>query len=133
MTITSLKKTSDFCDLRRNESIIPKLTEYINIPNQSPMFGSDWKIHGYMVQVVEQFIDWIKNQVIPKLCVEVIHLLKRTPLIFIDIPRNSENTVLLYGRLNKQPEISGWRDELAPWQPVLEGNKLYGRGGAGRG
>ncbi|HAP77387.1 MAG TPA: peptidase M20, partial [Acidimicrobiaceae bacterium] len=30
----------------------------------------------------------------------------------------------------KQPEMTGWRDDLGPWKPVLEGDRLYGRGGA---
>jgi acetylornithine deacetylase/succinyl-diaminopimelate desuccinylase-like protein len=38
--------------------------------------------------------------------------------------------VLLYGHLDKQPEMSGWREGLGPWIPVREGDKLYGRGGA---
>ncbi len=42
----------------------------------------------------------------------------------------SGDTVLLYGHLDKQPEMTGWREGLGPWQPVLEGDKLYGRGGA---
>src|SRR5690606_37086977 len=32
--------------------------------------------------------------------------------------------------LDKQPEMTGWRDGLGPWKPVLEGDRLYGRGGA---
>jgi acetylornithine deacetylase/succinyl-diaminopimelate desuccinylase-like protein len=57
----------------------------------------------------------------------------RTPLIFIDIPGDpdaGDETVLLYGHLDKQPEMTGWREGLGPWQPVREGDKLYGRGGA---
>jgi acetylornithine deacetylase/succinyl-diaminopimelate desuccinylase-like protein len=38
--------------------------------------------------------------------------------------------VLLYGHLDKQPEMTGWADHLGPWKPVLDGDKLYGRGGA---
>jgi len=38
--------------------------------------------------------------------------------------------VLLYGHLDKQPEMEGWRDGLGPWTPVREGDRLYGRGGA---
>jgi acetylornithine deacetylase/succinyl-diaminopimelate desuccinylase-like protein len=38
--------------------------------------------------------------------------------------------VLLYGHLDKQPEMEGWREDLGPWKPVLEGDRLYGRGGA---
>ena len=26
--------------------------------------------------------------------------------------------------------MTGWRDGLGPWTPVLEGDRLYGRGGA---
>jgi acetylornithine deacetylase/succinyl-diaminopimelate desuccinylase-like protein len=37
---------------------------------------------------------------------------------------------LLYGHLDKQPEMTGWREGLGPWEPVIEGDKLYGRGGA---
>jgi acetylornithine deacetylase/succinyl-diaminopimelate desuccinylase-like protein len=38
--------------------------------------------------------------------------------------------VLLYGHLDKQPEMTGWREGSGPWQPVQEDGKLYGRGGA---
>ena len=31
----------------------------------------------------------------------------------------------LYGHLDKQPEMTGWRDGLGPWTPVLEDDKLY--------
>jgi len=36
----------------------------------------------------------------------------------------------MYGHLDKQPEMSGWRPGLSAWSPVREGNRLYGRGGA---
>ena len=37
---------------------------------------------------------------------------------------------MLYGHLDKQPEMTGWREGLGPWTPKLENGKLYGRGGA---
>jgi acetylornithine deacetylase/succinyl-diaminopimelate desuccinylase-like protein len=39
-------------------------------------------------------------------------------------------TILLYGHLDKQPEFTGWRSDLSPWQASYEDGKLYGRGGA---
>ena len=61
----------------------------------------------------------------------------RTPIILMEIPATdpaagtgADDTVLLYGHLDKQPEMEGWRDGLGPWTPVLEGDRLYGRGGA---
>ncbi|MDH3588793.1 MAG: M20/M25/M40 family metallo-hydrolase, partial [Gammaproteobacteria bacterium] len=32
--------------------------------------------------------------------------------------------------LDKQPEFTGWQDDLGPWNPVIRDGKLYGRGGA---
>lgn len=40
------------------------------------------------------------------------------------------DTVLLYGHLDKQPPFDGWRAGLGPWEPVIDGDRLYGRGGA---
>jgi acetylornithine deacetylase/succinyl-diaminopimelate desuccinylase-like protein len=42
----------------------------------------------------------------------------------------SQQTVLMYGHLDKQPEFTGWRKDLGPWTPKYEDGKLYGRGGA---
>src|SRR5262249_13646780 len=61
---------------------------------------------------------------------EVVRLPGRTPLLFMELPGDGEATVLLYGHLDKQPEMKGWSEGLGPWQPVLKDDKLYGRGGA---
>ena len=111
-------------------SIVPELIEYIKIPNKSPAFDPNWNENGYMEKVVEQFAAWCRNQDIKGMRLDVIRLPERTPLIYIDIPGDIENTVLLYGHLDKQPEMSGWAKGFGPWKPVLKNNKLYGRGGA---
>ena len=112
------------------KSIIPELVEYIRVPNKSPAFDPDWQSNGFMEQVVGQFVAWSQHQNIEGMELDVIRLPKRTPLIFIDIPGDTENTVLLYGHLDKQPEMMGWNEGFGPWKPVLKENKLYGRGGA---
>ena len=112
------------------KSIIPELVEYIRVPNKSPAFDPDWQSNGFMEQVVDQFVTWSQHQNIEGMKLDVVRLPKRTPLIFIDIPGDTENTVLLYGHLDKQPEMMGWNEEFGPWKPVLKENKLYGRGGA---
>lgn len=109
---------------------MPELINYIRIPNKSPAFDPDWQKHGYMDQVVNQFVNWCQAQNIKGLQLEVVRLPNRTPLIYMDIAGTSDKTILLYGHLDKQPEMSGWREGLGPWLPVLDGDKLYGRGGA---
>lgn len=113
-----------------DDSIIPELSEYIRIPNKSPMFDPDWEKHGYMEEAVRQFERWAKEQPIKDMQVEVIKLDGRTPILFIDIPGESDDVVLLYGHYDKQPEFSGWSEGLSPWEPVIREGKLYGRGGA---
>lgn len=119
-----------FCEKTWDDSILPELVEYIKIPNKSPMFDPDWEKNGYMEQVVQKFCSWAKTQNIQGLELEVVRLKGRTPLIFMEIPGQIDNTILLYGHLDKQPEMTGWRKDLSPWKPVIEGDKLYGRGGA---
>src|SRR5438477_9493612 len=48
----------------------------------------------------------------------------------MEVPGKGSETVLLYGHLDKQPEMSGWRQGLSPWAPLREGDKLFWRGGA---
>jgi acetylornithine deacetylase/succinyl-diaminopimelate desuccinylase-like protein len=124
------KKTERFVSDRWNDSVIPELCEYIKVPNKSPMFDPDWEQHGHMEQAVTLFERWCREQPIHGMQVEVVRIDKRTPVLFIEIPGKSEDVVLLYGHYDKQPEFSGWNDDLGPWQPVIKDGKLYGRGGA---
>ena len=113
-----------------DDSIVAELVEYIRIPNKSVSFDRDWKAHGHMDRVVARFEDWARRQPIRGMKLEVVRLEGRTPLLFMEIPGDSKDCVLLYGHMDKQPEMSGWREGLGPWNPVLEGDRLYGRGSA---
>jgi len=125
-----IERIRAYVDRLWDTSILPELVEYIRIPNKSPLFDPDWEQHGYMARAVDLIASWCQRQPIPGMQLEPLQLSGRTPLIYIDIPGQREDTVLLYGHLDKQPEMSGWREDLGPWQPLLEGDKLYGRGGA---
>jgi acetylornithine deacetylase/succinyl-diaminopimelate desuccinylase-like protein len=114
-------------------SIVPALTDYIRIPNKSPHFDPAWREHGHMAAATQLIADWCKKQPVKGLTVEIVEHAPRTPIIFMEVPATtpgSDDAVLLYGHLDKQPEMSGWAEGLSPWTPVLRGDKLYGRGGA---
>ena len=111
--------------------VVDRLHDFIAIPNVSPAFDRDWDAHGHMADAVELVRSWCAARPIDGMVVEVRELPGRTPLVVCDIPATaagSADTVVLYGHLDKQPEMTGWRH--GPWTPVLEGDRLYGRGGA---
>jgi len=119
---------------RWDADILPQLSDYIRIPCKSPMFDPDWAEHGYMDQAVALMERWARAQPIAGLTLDVVRLDGRTPVIFIEIPASGpgtgDDTVLLYGHLDKQPEAAGWDQGLGPWDPVVRDDKLYGRGSA---
>ena len=122
--------TSRFVEHAWTDTIIPHLKEYLTIPNQSPAYDPQWASNGYMDQATELIAKWIRSQEIIGLSLDVVRLDGRTPLIFIEIPGQSQETVLLYGHLDKQPPMEGWNEGLGPWKPVTKDGRLYGRGGA---
>jgi acetylornithine deacetylase/succinyl-diaminopimelate desuccinylase-like protein len=129
------KAVQQFVGETWDKSIVPTLCEYIKIPNKSPAFDKEWKANGHMDRAVELIAGWCKGRNLPGLKLDVVRLknekgVERTPVIFMEIPGQSKETVLLYGHLDKQPEMTGWNEGLGPWTPVIRGDKLYGRGGA---
>ena len=118
------------------DEIVPTLVEYIKIPNKSPMFDPDWAAHGHMEAAVSLFESWARAKIasLPGASLDIVRLPGRTPLMLFDIPAagpaGKAETVLLYGHLDKQPEMVGWAEGFGPWVPRIEGDKLYGRGGA---
>lgn len=116
-----------------DEEIVPALTDYIAIPAKSPMFDVDWAANGHIDKVLTQAAAWVESKKVAGLKLEVIRIPGRTPVIFFEVPATKaggEDTVVLYGHLDKQPEFSGWRSDLGPWTPKYENGLLYGRGGA---
>jgi acetylornithine deacetylase/succinyl-diaminopimelate desuccinylase-like protein len=126
----NFEKTAAFMTRIWDDEIIPTLSDYIRIPNKSPAFDPDWDAHGHMEKVVQMFAGWANDKLsaFPGATLDVVRLPRRTPLIFIEIPGDAPGTVLMYGHLDKQPEMLGWT--TGPWEPVLKDGKLYGRGGA---
>lgn len=118
-----------------DEDLVGQLSDYIEIPAKSPAFDPDWEKHGYLNSVLERAADWVREQKVVGLTLEIIRLPGRTPVMFFEVPATrpqaqGSQTVLMYGHLDKQPEFDGWRAGLGPWTPKYIDGKLYGRGSA---
>jgi acetylornithine deacetylase/succinyl-diaminopimelate desuccinylase-like protein len=112
-----------------DEAIVPALVEYIRIPAKSPHFDREWAKNGHIDAAVKLAADWCRKHAVPGMTLEVVRLEGRTPVLLVEVPGTAGN-VLIYGHLDKQPEMVGWRKDLGPWTPLIENGKLYGRGGA---
>lgn len=109
--------------------IIDSLSRYIEIPNKSPLYDKQWQENGHMARAARHMLDWVREQQVPDLEVELHELPGKTPTILLEYPGEPDSTVLIYGHLDKQPEFTGWEEGLGPWQAVRRDDKLYGRGG----
>jgi acetylornithine deacetylase/succinyl-diaminopimelate desuccinylase-like protein len=130
ITVLDAKSAEEFVSLKWDDDVVPKLTEYIRIPCKSPHFDADWAKNGHMEAAVALAEDWSRAQRIPGLRIEVVRLEGRTPVILFELEGAVPGTILMYGHLDKQPEMTGWKEGFGPWTPVLHEGKLYGRGGA---
>jgi acetylornithine deacetylase/succinyl-diaminopimelate desuccinylase-like protein len=84
-----------------------------------------------MQRAVALVADWIRRQQVPGGSLGVLQDGDRTPLLLLEFPGSIPDTVLMYGHLDKQPPMVGWRDDLDAWTPHLDAEgRLYGRGAA---
>ena len=130
MTNIDSTQLAEWIDQYWDNTILPSLTEYVAIPNKSPLFDPDWQANGHMHAAVDHVVDWVRAQNVPGLDLQVHELSGRTPTISMRIKGNAPGRILIYGHLDKQPEFNGWHEGLGPWEPVIRDDKLYGRGGA---
>ena len=126
------EKTANFIGTLWDSEIIPALTDYIRIPCKSPAFDPDWESHGHMERAITLLTGWAREKLksLPGATLDVVRLAGRTPVILIEVLGKASGTVLMYGHLDKQPEMKGWDNGTGPWLPFLKDDRLYGRGGA---
>ncbi len=115
------------------DEIIAALSDYIRIPAISAAYEPRWAELGHIDAATELIRAWCAARPIAGMTVERHDLPGRSPLLLIEIAPfgagTAERTVLLYGHLDKQPEMTGWSADHGPWDPVVIDGRLYGRGG----
>jgi acetylornithine deacetylase/succinyl-diaminopimelate desuccinylase-like protein len=114
-----------------NNIYLPSLKDYLRIPNLSPSYDKDWKKNGYLKKAAILLKDFAIQQ---GTYFSVNYLEgENTPLLYIYVPATNsiiEENVLLYGHFDKQPWGLEWDEDKKPNVPIVENNKLYGRGSA---
>ncbi|MFB7166091.1 M20/M25/M40 family metallo-hydrolase [Streptomyces sp. NPDC056242] len=126
-------RVRDFCDNQWDDELLPLIKEHIRVPAVSPAYDPGWEARGLLDKVAQTSAAWLRTVPLPGLRVEVLRAPGRTPLVYFEIPGHgarADETVLFYGHLDKQPEGDGWDAGRSAWQPVFDGTRLFGRGGA---
>ena len=126
----NIKKLENNINSFWDSKITPVLIDYIKIPNKSPSFDPDWEKNGHMEKVLNLAMKWAEDNKPNESTLSYEQTPGKTPIILLDIPGTVDGNILMYGHLDKQPEMEGWEDGLGPWNPVMKDEKLYGRGGA---
>ncbi|HWF16664.1 MAG TPA: M20/M25/M40 family metallo-hydrolase [Acidimicrobiales bacterium] len=119
---------TDAIDAAWEERILPALSEFTRIPCLSPAFDPDWAERGAIAAAAELLRDWVRDQD-GALATEIIQLPGRTPVLLVD-NGGTGDPIVIYGHMDKQPPLGEWRAGLSPYEPVREGDLLYGRGTA---
>lgn len=125
------QQAADFISEMWDTHALPALLEYTKIPNKSVFFDPEWEQHGFMNKAMSLLVEWCETHSLEGMKLDLLTAPGRSPLLFIDVPSHGiDETVLLYGHMDKQPEMTGWDSNKGPWSPLIENGKLYGRGAA---
>ena len=118
-------KTTAFMDRIWDDEIIPALTDYIRIPNKSPAFDPDWEEHGHMEQAVELFAAWAQGKAgaLSRRGAGSGAAARPHAADLHRSPGHAPGTVLMYGHLDKQPEMMGWAEGSGPVAAGAEGRQ----------
>jgi len=110
------------------KQILPTLSEYTRIKCLSPAFDPDWAERGAIAEAAELLRSWTEQQG-GGLTTEIMQLPGRTPVLLVE-NGGSGDPILIYGHMDKQPPLGDWRAGLSAFEPVRQGDLLYGRGTA---
>ena len=112
------------------EEAFQGLSDFVRLPALSPDFDPNGDTNGFLRQALEEAASWGKK-LFPNGTFEILAKPGITPVLYIDIPGTRAGLpVVFYGHFDKQPEAGVWSEGLAPFTPVLRGDRLYGRGTA---
>jgi len=111
---------------------VPGLSDFIRVPNLTPMVDPDFLTNGHNEKAMELVDNYINKLEIKGINKKIFQPEGMTPLIIYVVDKTegaSDTQIMAYGHLDKQPWMEGWGEGLHPTTPVIRGDYLYGRGG----
>ena len=125
---------SDFVETAFEAEYLACLSDYTRIPCLSPSFDPDWEATGAIAKAARALCGFAEDRVLAGLSVSLEQLPGLTPVVLLELPATDRaraaSTTLVYGHYDKQPPLGPWRPGLDAFEPVRDGDHLYGRGTA---
>jgi acetylornithine deacetylase/succinyl-diaminopimelate desuccinylase-like protein len=110
-------------------SILPSLSEFIEIKALSPLFEPGWADLGELDATIKLFCKWLDEQGINGLSHETHRIGDLSPVLLVTIEGTGPGEVIFYSHLDKQPSKPElWSEGLHPLRAVRRDPWLYGRG-----
>jgi len=111
------------------QSILPSLSDFIEIKALSPLFEPDWASLGELDATIELFCKWLDEQGISGMSYETHRIDDLSPVLLVTIEGTGPGEVIFYSHLDKQPSKPElWSEGLHPLKAVRRDPWLYGRG-----
>ena len=111
------------------DSILPSLSEFIEIKALSPLFEPKWAELGELDKTIELFCNCLDNQEISGMKSETHRIDGKSPVLLVTVDGTGPGEVIFYSHLDKQPSKPElWSDGLHPLKAVRRDPWLYGRG-----
>lgn len=126
------KATQEFVQSLWEDWYVKGLSDFITVPNLSPMFDAEFHTNGYIQEAIVLVDNYINKLEIVGMTKHSFTPAGKPPMIcyVVEPQGDSKKNVMLYGHLDKQPWLLPWGEGLGPIDPVRRGDYLYGRGGA---
>ncbi len=111
------------------ESILPSLSDFIEIKALSPLFEPNWEALGELDATIDLFCDWLDNQPISGMSYETHRIEDKSPVLLVTIEGTGPGEAIFYSHLDKQPSKPDlWSEGLHPLKAVRRDPWLFGRG-----
>ncbi|MED5398347.1 MAG: M20/M25/M40 family metallo-hydrolase [Candidatus Thermoplasmatota archaeon] len=111
------------------QSILPSLSEFIEIKALSPLFEPAWAELGELDATIELFCKWLDEQDLDGMSYETHRIEDKSPVLLVSIDGTGPGEVIFYSHLDKQPSKPElWSEGLHPLKAVRRDPWLYGRG-----
>jgi acetylornithine deacetylase/succinyl-diaminopimelate desuccinylase-like protein len=119
-------KTNEFIDAEFDGKFVKPLSDFIEIPNLSPAFDQEYFSNGLIDRAIDYVLEFAASLEIEGLVPHVTKEKDVAPMVIFTYEGEGSKNVMLYGHLDKQPHMEGWKNGTGPVTPIIIDDKLFG-------